>query len=372
MGGLKIFHCADLHLGLRFSSYPSEISERLREARFLSLEKMVARANREGCRLFVVAGDLFDTLKVAQRDVARAAKILSGFEGTAAVLPGNHDFHAGAADDFWKHFTAGEKGNVLLLEKPGVYPLAEIDTVLYASPCHSKHSPSHALGWLEGAKRPEANFHIGIAHGSFEGLSPDLQGDYFPMKAADLVRHKFIDLWLLGHIHVPHPLKPGSADRIFYSGTHEPDGFDCRHEGRAWLLGLGADKGIRAESLSTGAFRFREEELSIRNLQDLAAFSARFSPEEGARTLLKFSLAGSLAREEYERLGAELESLKARFFHLRADFSALALELAPADIEREFTSGSFPHRLLSELLEDREALQLAYQLLSESGQGRDA
>ena len=114
---LKIFHCADLHLGLKFTRYPEEIAARLREARYTTLEKMVAQANREGCDLFVVAGDLFDTLKVSLRDVTRAAKILAGFERVVALLPGNHDFHAGGADDFWRAFPMPENGRLLLLSE---------------------------------------------------------------------------------------------------------------------------------------------------------------------------------------------------------------------------------------------------------------
>ena len=84
---LKIFHCADLHVGLKFAKYPPAISERLRDARLATLEKMVERSNREACDLFVVAGDLFDTLKVSARDVNRAAKILA--RASESVLTGD-------------------------------------------------------------------------------------------------------------------------------------------------------------------------------------------------------------------------------------------------------------------------------------------
>ena len=110
MAKLRIFHCADLHLGLRFSRYP----EGLGEARFTSLEKMVERANAEACDLFIVAGDLFDTLQVPKRDLLRAAKIISRFDRVACVLPGNHDFHSGESDDFWKHFELPEHGRLFL------------------------------------------------------------------------------------------------------------------------------------------------------------------------------------------------------------------------------------------------------------------
>ncbi len=371
MASLKIFHCADLHLGLRFGRYPEAIAEQLREARFSTLERMVERANQAGCDLFVVAGDLFDTLKVAQRDVLRAAKILSRFDRLTLVLPGNHDFHAGAADDFWKGFEKPDHGRLLLLSESRAYPLQEfgIDAVVYAAPCGAKYSDTHGVGWLAGAKRPEARFHIGLAHGSFEGLSPDLQGNYFPMKAGDLLRCG-LDLWLLGHIHVQFPPKPGASDRIFYSGTHEPDGFDCRHEGKGWLIELCEDKSLKLESLSTGRFRFTEEALELRSLADLEAFAGRFKQSE--RTLLKLTLNGSLPREEYERFGAIVEQLKAGFLFLQPDFSGLSVALAPGDIDREFAVDSFPHRLLSELSKtdaDREALQAAFECLQECRNG---
>jgi DNA repair exonuclease SbcCD nuclease subunit len=365
MPPLKIFHCADLHLGLRFSRYPEGIAEQLREARFTSLEKMVERANREGCELFVVAGDLFDTLKVAQRDLLRAAKILSRFDRLAVVLPGNHDFHAGPSDDFWKGFPLPDHGRLLLLSESRAYPLQAhgLDAVLYAAPCGAKYSETHGVGWLRGAARPEARFHIGLAHGSFEGLSPDLQGNYFPMKSADL--HACgLDLWLLGHIHVPFPPKPGPSDRIFYSGTHEPDGFDCRHEGRSWLLELREDKSLLAEPLSTGNFRFLEAELELHALSDLEAFARRLP--DGERTLLKLTLRGSLAREEHGRFGETVERLKERLLYLKPDFSGVTVTLAPAEIDREFAAGSFPHRLLTELSGgEPEALQTAFALLQE-------
>lgn len=365
MAQLKIFHCADLHLGLRFRRYP----EGLAEARFQTLEKMVEKANQENCDLFVVAGDLFDTLQVAKRDVARAAKILSRFDRVCCVLPGNHDFHAGDSDDFWKSFELSDR--MLLLRDGQAYSLKEysLDAVVYAAPCQSKYSKSHAVSWIQECGKVEAKFHIGIAHGSFEGLSPDMQGEYFPMKAADLERCQ-LDLWLLGHIHVQFPPRaPGASDRIFYSGTHEPDGFDCRHEGKAWLLELSESKTLRAQSLSTGHYRFREERLELHSLDALEDFSQRFTDEEARRTLLKLVLRGALRREEYDSFAQALEKLKARFFFVKAELEALGVRLAPEDIDRAFPRDSFPHRLLSELTKkdsDREALQAAFELIQEA------
>ena len=94
---LRIFLTGDNHIGLRYASH--EASARLAAARLEAFSGMVEAANAEGCQLFAVAGDLFDRLKgIPKRDVKALAGILAGFEGTVALLPGNHDyFSAGAA-----------------------------------------------------------------------------------------------------------------------------------------------------------------------------------------------------------------------------------------------------------------------------------
>jgi DNA repair protein SbcD/Mre11 len=368
---LKVVHCADLHLGLKFGKYPDETAQKLRDARFRTLEKLVAAGNAEGAQLFVVAGDLFDHLAVSKKEVQEAARLLAAFDGVVAVLPGNHDFLSGQEQDLWTtKFDLPEHGRMLLLAENRPYALQEfgLDVVLYPAPCRSKYSETHGLGWLEGLERPPGRYHLGIAHGSFEGLSPDLQGNYFPMTRADLQRHP-MDLWLLGHIHVPFPVRPGPGDRIYYSGTHEPDGFDCRHDGQAWLLELNAQKEVTARALQLGSFRFQALELVLRSLAELESLGEKIPTEQAARTLLKLTLSGALRREEHARFGEALERLKPRFFFLKADFHQVGVELAPEDIDREFSRSTFPHRLLTELTADaegREALQVAFELLQEA------
>ena len=53
---LRIFHTADLHIGMKFNSYPDDIRNCLIEARFDVLDKMVRILNDRLCNLFVVAG----------------------------------------------------------------------------------------------------------------------------------------------------------------------------------------------------------------------------------------------------------------------------------------------------------------------------
>lgn len=386
---LKIFHTADVHLGLKFSSYPESVSKQLSEARFETFDTLVKTANEQHCHLFVVAGDLFDHLRVPQRDILRAAKILGQFSGVVAVLPGNHDYVTSQEDDLWKIFQSARQDRLLVLTERRPYSLHDfdLDACIYAAPCQNKHSKTHAVGWITESPRQNACFQIGLAHGSFEGLTPDTEGDYYPMKKEDLTRSE-LDLWLMGHIHLQFPPRAGESDRIFYPATPEPDGFDCRHEGKAWIIELTENtsktspdtsrpsrKQIRTQSLSTGKYRFHHEALrNIQSLQDIELLKDRFHSTEYRKMLLKLSLQGTLPRDDYSQFMTHLDQLKTQFLYLEPDTSCVTLRLTPEDIEREFTQDAFPYLLLSQLAqnqEDCDALQIAYELMKGAPQQGD-
>lgn len=371
---LNIFHTADIHLGLKFSSYPEDLAKKLSEARFQTLERMIQTANEEHCHLFVVAGDLFDHPRIPQKQIIRAAKIFSQFSGVVLILPGNHDYITQQEDDLWKIFQSTRQDRILILGERRPYSLRpfDLDVSIYPAPCQNKHSKKHGLDWLKNTPREQTLFQIGVAHGSFEGLTPDIEGDYYPMKREDLL-HLGMDLWLMGHIHVQFPPHPGTADRIFYPATPEPDGFDCRHEGKAWILELSAEsptqKQIIPHSRSTGHFRFNHQTAVIRTVEEMRQFVDLFSSPLCAKTLLKLNIVSSLPREDYLEFMNCLEELKNSFFHLILDTSQVRLQLNPQEIDREFSQGSFPHLLLSALTDretDREALQIAYELIKQS------
>lgn len=372
---LKIFLTSDLHLGIKFADCPEKARGRLVEERFLCLRRIVEEAGRRRADILLVAGDLFDSTRTAKRDIRRAAEILADFQGPlTAVLPGNHDFLA-PDDELWKTFREAGSGRVLLLSEPRPYPLSgfDLDACLYAGPCFSKHSSEDAVGWvLEAAKEPAVAHHIGVAHGSIEGISPDFNADYYPMTRPEL-EAAGLDLWLIGHTHAPFPAikafetPQNASETLFSAGTPEPDGFGCDHGGSAWLLEL-MEGGLRAEAVPTGRFRFRHETVELTSLADLSALAARHAGEAASRELLKVRLSGRIGKEDREALAEARRSLEGRLLHL-ADWNETGVrERIDAEaIDREYPAGSFPHDLLTCLMEDAEALDLAHELLEEAG-----
>ncbi len=403
---LRVFLTADLHLGMKFAQYPAAHAA-LEEERFLCLERMVAAAGESRCDLFVIAGDLFHRVSMTKRDTERAARALRAFPGKCvAVLPGNHDYYS-SDDELWPRFRDASGDSVLFLDQQRPYPLRdyEIDACVYPGPCLSIHSAASAVGWVRGAAREAAfRHHIGIAHGSLEGVSPDFTESYFPMKVADLLSSG-MDAWLLGHTHVRYPALPSRQDRIYYPGTPAPDGFDCTHAGSAWLIELGDNREVSAQPLSTGAIRFEDRTLEVKGAEDLAALEEAGGPAGAAqsagygstrsgntpyggaiqsagyggaiqsagyggaadKTLLRLRLKGRVTREILSSIGPFRARMAERLMHLELRTEDLREAITREAIDREYPVGSFPHALLSQLAEEgeAEALQIAHELLQE-------
>lgn len=369
----RIFHTADLHIGLKFTraSYSPDLRDELVDARLSTLVRMVEKANDEHCDLFVVAGDMFDHLRVSQSVIQKSGAALRGFAGVAVVLPGNHDFLQRSDDSLWPQMEKALGEGHLILEEQRPYDLSDhgIPVVLYPGPCLSKHSPESAVGWVRAISpqsRDEAKFHIGIAHGSLDGVSPDFDSRYFPMTHREL-EEMGLDLWLLGHTHIRYPdQSEGSGDRLFYPSTPEPDGFDCRHEGFAWIIDLSQDHQPRYRSLSTGQYRFHDLDRQLTRESDVLSLHKELKDLAASKHLVKLRLHGRLSDQLLSDLRECISSCQTAFGYLEADTSDLIQEITQVEIDRDFTQGSFPHRLLSSLAANEPgslALQLAYELV---------
>ena len=66
-------------------------------------------------------------------------------------------------------------------------------------------------------------------------------------------------------------------------------------------------------------------------------------------------------------ISTRIQGLETCVLHLETCTSGLLRLIQQNDIDREFTEGSFPHRLLSELLKDPEdqlALQIVHEMMA--------
>jgi DNA repair exonuclease SbcCD nuclease subunit len=371
---LKILHTADIHIGMSFASrgYRDDLRKQLVEARFEIMERIIQSANDNKCDMVVVAGDLFDRPNVKKTDIAKTARILKQFNGKCiAVLPGNHDFYD-PAGELWRNFRENAPDNSLLLSEPKPYSLDEfgmdIDAVLYPAPCSDRNSLDCNTSWINHLdERPRSKWQIGIAHGSLNGVCPDMNGRYYRMDEKTL-KGLGLDLWLLGHSHVRYPDKDGFGDyRIIYCGTPEPDGFDCSHPGYFWIITLEDDGRIIGQSLSCAKFHFREIAMRVSTGEDLEALRDSITSSSTENLLLRLSITGQLSKENMDLWDRVYNQIARVVAYADRASSDLTLEITKEIIDEEFTRGSLPHRVLTDLAEsgDKQALQIAYELMEE-------
>lgn len=372
---LRIFLTGDNHIGLRYAGH--EEAARLAGARIDAFAGMVEAANENGCELFVVAGDLFERLRgIAKRDVKAVVDALSRFNGTVAVLPGNHDYYSPDAK-LWQDFSdcAQSADNIMLLKEYRPYRVSagDNDVVLYPALCTSMHSVpgENNLGWIKEAEIDPSVFNIGIAHGAVEGETIDSEGLYFLMSPTELEAIP-VDVWLIGHTHVPFPSLTDSfteAGRIFNAGTHVQTDVNCNCAGQSFIIELSDDKSVRARQVETGALRFYRKSivLSPETMEDTLR---RELSALGDNSFVGLRLSGSVTTDEYDARHELLEELLGRFIEGTYSDAELSRLISAEIIDAEFAETSFAAGFLKDLLDEPKEAQLAYELLKSLGEGK--
>lgn len=366
---LKLFHTSDLHIGMKFNRYPEDVKGLLVNARIEILEKLVNLANERQCDIFTIAGDLFDKIsRIPKKDLMKVIKILDGFSGEVVlIIPGNHDYDNGVTE-LWEDFQNNITEKVLLLNHNKCYDLSnfDINATIYPAFCDKKHSKENNLQWIKKLdKLPDSKFHIGMAHGALENISPDLENKYFNMSEEELLNLN-LDLWLIGHTHIPYPNKNKvKFHKIYNAGTPEPDGMDCNHEGYAWFIELDENKNVTAESVKTGNYKFMDIDYKIEDENDFEKLNIKFNSDN---ILARINLNGRIDKKLFENRYDYYNELSKKLVYLDIDDTNLGIKITKEVIEKEFTKNSFPYQFLKGLYEDsqdEEALQLAYELILE-------
>lgn len=372
---IKLFHTADVHIGLKYSGrdYSPELRSKLQAEPLNCLQRMVDKANESRCDLFVIAGDMFDRVSIPKSDIKKAADILKTFTGTnVLVLPGNHDFFENSRESLWNNFNEyANEHLVILLNKtePIEILIRENKVIAYPGPCKTKHSAQNQIAWVKGIKKEKDNIHIGIAHGSIEGISPDADLNYFPMKISEL-KDSGVDFWLLGHTHVRYPEHGGKGNPVFFMpSTPVPDGFDCSHDGFAWLLEIDKNKVLKYESIKTGTYSFKTWLKDIYSYKDIIKLKEEILQLNADTTLMKLKLMGRLTREEISQLPGFFDEIFTSLTYVEIDAGNISLNIDRQYIDDTYSENSLPHRLLKNLESNPDnqlALQLAHQLIEEA------
>lgn len=376
---IKIFVTGDNHFGKKYDRYP-EIRDRLVDNRFVCFEKMVEKAEQEGCDIFAVTGDLFDNCSsIRKSDVERVVRILAGFAGRVLVLPGNHDYYTGE-EKVWKDFDDALRtcdNNIIRLDRFEPYPIeiAEETVVIYPAFCRSKHSRENNLGWIKEMSVPKrGQINVGMAHGAIEGVTPDMQKEYFLMTEPELQAIP-MDVWLVGHTHIPYPGGLSEDEeiggyRIFNAGTHAQTDLHNNTRGYGFIISVdkqGDKAQVSAKKYQSGTIFFYDIAVRVSSAEGdslEALLQEKLDPLE-AESVVRLTVTGSVVSEEYSRRRELYKKYCDRFLSWELQDDELHEEITLDRVREEFAESSFAAKLMEALQGDQTELQMAYELLQE-------
>lgn len=201
---IRFIHAADLHLDTPFSGLEqisSKLGEKLREAPFKSLQKIVDTALEKEVDFVLLAGDLYNTERVnikAQSLFIEQLKRLEKAEIAVFLIRGNHDYISENAQTLTLPFPT----NVYTYERT-------VDTHVFETKTKKRVAISgfsYDSKWIFDRKVkeypnrfPNVDMHIGLLHGAIESANSE-NGNYAPF-SVDELRMKNYDYWALGHVH---------------------------------------------------------------------------------------------------------------------------------------------------------------------------
>lgn len=236
---LRILHTSDVHLEADTYSGPA------RRAFQRQVERAFARvcelARSEGADLFLIAGDLFDSNRIAEAAVAFVRAELERVPCPVVLIPGNHDCFDERS--VYRRFDFREIG-------PHVFPLTheEGETLAF--------DELHATVWGKGLvdhvphNRPLAGvplrdgdrWHVGLAHGHF---AEDLELRSSLITPGE-IGASGLDYLALGHVHVFRDVSQGGT-RACYAGTPAPLHGGQPESGSVALVTLDPQEGVTVE-----------------------------------------------------------------------------------------------------------------------------
>lgn len=337
-------HTADWQIGKPFAGFPPEKAPLLRQARLDVIGRIAETARSVGAGHILVAGDVYDSPDVPERDLHQSLDKMRREEGLIwHLLPGNHDPQQ--AGGVWERLARiGLPGNVTLHLQPGPVTIAD-GVALLPAPLNGRTSSDDPTAWMDQAATPGAQYRIGLAHGSIQGFGSG-DGDASVPIAPKRPELAGLDYLALGDWHGATQI----SSRAWYSGTPEPDRFPDNEPGFALVVTLeGPGAPPVVERRATAHFTWWKRDVTVTGQETMAHFERSIveTISHPERLLVKLALGGTATLSTWADAEERLAALDRRLFHLSVDKTAL--QVLPEAIElEEFGAGDL--RSVAELL----------------------
>ncbi len=322
-------HSADWQLGKPFGGFEKEEQILLRRARLEAIDRLAQIAQGANAEHILVAGDVYDG-DVDERTLRQPLDKMAAYKSLRwHLLPGNHDpAHRGGIWDRVR--AAGPASNIVIHDQARPHDLAR-GVVLLPAPLHSKSVTSDPSDWMDQAPTPDGTIRIGLAHGSVRGF--DSAGEAAVELSPMRDRSAALSYFALGDWHGMTEI----SQRVWYSGTPEPDRYRDNQPGHALIVRLDGPRAVPiVEPVATAAYIWQAKKLTLGSADDMAPLDDeidRWGTNRG-QTLLQLELSGAVSLGDYAQIESRLDQLSPSLFHLQRRLSGLHVIARNEDLKK--------------------------------------
>lgn len=293
MNSVKILHCADLHIGAAASFLGAEAAKRQYET-LMTFERIVDLAKKESVQIVLIAGDLFDSNRVAKELVEPVFdKIASAPELRFVFAAGNHD-PLNAESPFAKRQLPE---NLTVLDtKDCCVALENLPVRVYGKSFETVYQNGETAFSLTPPEDDMVN--LMVLHGE---LTTDLQSRYNAV-TPQFIANSRMDYIALGHVHTHTETETVNGTSFAYCGCPEGQGFDELDE-KGVLLGQVGKDGCEMTFVPVARRRHIVKEVDVTGTQNTAEMTGRVlqalrdTGDTYTENLYKIVLTGALPEE---------------------------------------------------------------------------
>jgi DNA repair exonuclease SbcCD nuclease subunit len=313
----------------------------LQNARQEAVNRLGQIASEQEAFNVLLAGDIFDKQQLSNVTVAKPIETMRRFSRvTWHLMPGNHD-HA-RENGLWDRLARMQlPPNVRLHTTPGAVKIADDGTPVYLLPAPLRYisSADDLTSYMDNEPTPNGAIRIGMAHGSVRGFGSEGEASNYilPTRAESAG----LAYMAMGDWHRQMQI----SDRVWYSGTPEPDSFKLPPNSSTTLCNGGsaliveiagplATPGVKA--VETGQYQWHRvtKILTDDSQVELLDVELRALQPDLDKIVLNLQVSGTLSlagRKLFEERIAE--GVRAAICEMRLDDSELVLEPTETDMD---------------------------------------
>lgn len=333
-GAVRFLHTSDWQLGMTrwfLKEGDGEAQARYSADRLEAVRRIGRLAQERGAEFIVVAGDVFESNTLPERDFQRALDAIRELPVPVYLLPGNHDaldatsiYHRKVFDEVALSGVHVLRDSVPVEVRPGVE--------IVGAPLTSRAPDSDLLADALEPLEPTTGVRIAVAHGQVAGFGAEVGETLSLAAVAEAVGKRTVQYVAVGDSHSTQKLD--DAGRMWFSGSPETTDYDDKekHSGNALVVDVWPDREPLVEVAHIGQWNFRAMERDFAGVEDARAWLDELRMlSDKSRTCVKYSLRGTLNLIADAELKRGLREIAPSFAALYRRGSGSEITVVPED-----------------------------------------